>query len=198
MCQRRERPGLRNFWLMELTRRRLLGLGLGGFAVAGMLTGVGMALQRPRVGVVPDDLDTFSASEYGILAAIAEALCPGGEALPTASDLDVASLVDATVARMHRSDQDEFKLALWLMESAVVGGLLDGSFHGLTHLSLADRTAALEAWRTSGLTVRRTAFRAVSGLVMAAYWSHPKTWQHVGYAGPPVWMKRAGGVTNGG
>lgn len=183
---------------MPLSRRSLLGLGAGGLAVATAVAGAGLALQRPVVSDGAVDLKTLSADEHGILAGIAEALCPGDPGLPSAVELGVASRVDQTVARMHPGDQEEFKMALWLIESALVGVVLDGRVRGLSHLGLADRTRVLEGWRTSGLSVRRKAFRAVSGLVLAAYWSHPATWKHVGYGGPPEWMRGGQGGKDGG
>lgn len=183
---------------MPLSRRSLLGLGAGGLAVASAVAGAGLALQRPVVSDLAPDLQSLSAEEHGILAGIAEALCPGEPGLPSAGDLGVASRVDRTVFRMHPADQDEFKMALWLIESALVGVLLDGRFRGLSHLSLPERAQVLEGWRTSGLEVRRKAFRAVSGLVLAAYWSHPDTWRHVGYGGPPEWMRKGQGGGSGG
>ena len=43
----------------------------------------------------------------------------------------------------------------------------------------------LNEWRDSRLTLRRTGYRALRGLALAAYYGNPATWIAVGYGGPP-------------
>ena len=43
----------------------------------------------------------------------------------------------------------------------------------------------LGEWRDSRLTLRRTGYRALRGIAIAAYYGNKATWSAVGYGGPP-------------
>lgn len=169
---------------MAVTRRNLLKFGLLGALALGV-SGVGLAL-FPGASVAPRaPLQALSPRQYAVLVAVAERLCPGGPGLPSATELDVAGHVDALLARMHPADAAEVGQLLLLFENALVRALLHGSPVPFSRASAAQQEAALESWRTSSLQARRMAFKALRGLVAAAYWSQPATWAHIGYPGPP-------------
>ena len=48
-----------------------------------------------------------------------------------------------------------------------------------------DVAAFLERWRTSGLSLLRSAYDALHQLVLAAWYGNPRAWPAIGYAGPP-------------
>jgi len=182
---------------VPFNRRTILKFGLGGAAVL-TVGGVGLGLRGTAMRAAPQALRVLSTRQYSILAAIAETLCPGGPGLPDANEVQVAVKVDGVLDTLHPGDAKEFVQALALMENALVGLAFQGRFSTFSGSSPAVRTAALEGWRTSGLALRRTAFTAVSGLCMGAYWSDPSTYAHVGYPGPPPLGAAAPGRKRGG
>ena len=52
-------------------------------------------------------------------------------------------------------------------------------------MSAQERDEALESWKTSKISLRRTAYTALKGLVAASYYSNPVVYPAIGYPGPP-------------
>jgi len=169
---------------MAPTRRNILGLGLGGAALLAA-GGLGLGLWPGQVGPVPDGLKVLDARSWTILSSVAEALCDGGTGQPSAATLGVATALDGTLATLHPGDAADLVQALLLLENALPGALLDGRPRPFTRCDLATRVATLEGWRTSRIPMRRTAFKALRGLVLAAYWGSPRLYAVEGYPGPP-------------
>jgi hypothetical protein len=169
----------------RLSRRTIVKAGLLGTGLLAF-SGLGIGLQTTVSRVPQGTLRALSAREFSILAAIADRVCMTEPGMPSASELQVAEQVDGTVFRMHRGAAKEFKQLLALFENALFGLVLDGTGRPFTACSTATQDRILEAWRLSRIPVRRTGFRAISGLCMAAYWSQPQTWTVLGYPGPPV------------
>ncbi len=169
---------------MGSTRRRFLKYGLGGVVLLAV-PAIGLGL-RPTVLVEPGrPLQTFSPGQFSVLRAVADAFCPGTEALPPARDLAVAEQLDALFARMHPGVGKDLAAALDLLENALASALLDQRLQTFTACSEGARAAVLEQWKTSGLTVRRAIYKALRGFVMAAYWGDRRTWGPMGYVGMP-------------
>lgn len=170
---------------MGLSRRAFVGLGLaGGAALA--LGGVGLGLQ-PTVTRPPQvPLRALSPRAFSVLAAVADRVCPGGGAAPSARQVQVAEKVDALLASSPPTFRADIEQALLLFENALPGLLLDGRVRPFTASSPDDQDAALRAWQTSSIGLRRQVYKGVRGLVVAAYFGSPETYAGAsGYAGPP-------------
>lgn len=174
-----------------ITRRTLLKYGLSGSLVlaAGSVTlGLrGPRVRRPR----PKTIRALSEREFHALEAIALGLCPGGDSLPDAAALDVVGKVDTLLTTMPAATRAEVKQVIALMDNALAATVLEGRTVPLSHLEGPALERALEGWRRSRLSVRRTAFKAVHKLCMSAYWSDPRVYAHCGYPGPPALGARA-------
>jgi hypothetical protein len=161
------------------SRRRLLwSLALGGAAVA---AGVGLAVVPPAGRVPRVPLRALTDRSFAVLAAAADRICPGAAGLPNAWELEVPEKVDAALARLHPAHATDLHRALLLLDNPLAGLLLDARPVAFTRASDESRDRILEAWRTSRLEVRRSAYQAIVGLVSAAYWSDPLTFAHIGY-----------------
>lgn len=167
---------------MSQTRRRLLQLGLGGGALLS-LGALGLALQPGSSEAPPAALEVLDARTWTILAAVADTLAPPSGPSPRA--LQVAVRVDRQLGRMHPADAAEVIQAVQLLENGLVGLFFGGGVRPFTESTPAQRAAVLEGWRTSSLPLLRTAFRAIRGLVVTAYYSHPEAYVAAGYPGPP-------------
>lgn len=166
---------------MALSRRRLLLLAPAALAVGAG----GLALWPGASRSPPAALQVLSPREWSVLAAAAQAFCPGGDGLPSADELDIATALDATFATLHPGDVSELKAALLLLDNALPGLLLDGRLGPFSRASVQARAQTLLGWRTSRIGTRRQVYKALRGLLMAAYWGHPRTWAFAGYPGPP-------------
>ena len=166
------------------SRRRLLQSGLAG---AALLSGgaLGLALQPGATRDPREPLLVLSPRAFAVLAAIVDRWCPAAPGLPDGGSLRVPEKVDRLLDRLDPKIAGEVERALLLLENGLAGLLLDGRARPFTTLDGDAQDRALERWRTSGLSVRRQAHKAIRGLVDASYWSDPATFPFVGYPGPP-------------
>lgn len=167
---------------MAPSRRLFLKAGLAGGALL-TVGGVGLALQPGVLGPVPALLQVLDATTWSVTAAVARRMCPATG--PAADAIDVASRVDAQLAKMHPGDAAEVVQGLILLENGLAGVILGGGPRAFTASSPAAQDARLRAWQTSSLAVLRKAYKAIRGLVVTAYFSHPETYAFTGYPGPP-------------
>jgi len=152
--------------------------------VALSLGGVGLGLQstsirNPRVALKSLDLRSFS-----VLAAVADTICPGTGALPTAWELQVPEGVDAFLASAHPGVAAELMQGLMLVENALPGFVFEGRLRPFSTCSPAQQRESFAAMATSRIALRRTLYKALLGLVSATYWGHPDAYAHAGYAPP--------------
>jgi hypothetical protein len=169
-----------------LSRRALLRSGLAGLGLVA-LSGGAIALRGTKLRAMPPGgLRVLSLAEYSILAAIADRMCPAkAPGVPGASDLDVAFLADRMLENALPDAQQGVKLATRIVENGLTGALFFERVTPFTQLAPAEQDRALRAFKHSKVAVRRTLFRALSGLTGAMYYGHPDTWPSVGYPGPP-------------
>jgi len=161
---------------MHPTRRAALKYGLFG---AGLLTWAGLGRRALASG------SALEADQRAVLLAAALRITPGGDGAPDPRALDLGPRFDATLAPLHPADVEEIGLLLTLLDSALVGLLFDLRPRGFVDSPPEVQDAILEAWRTSGLTVRKKGFKALHNLCSAVYWGCAETWAYAGYAGPP-------------
>jgi hypothetical protein len=163
-------------------RRRVL-LGIGGLAATGMAGVTALTLQAGRAWDGPAG-SVLTQEELGIVAALVEVFCPAVPGLPGGLELDVPSKVDALLAANALGVGQEVKQVLALLESPLVGLVLDGRATPFSSSSAEVRQATLLSWQQSDLALRRTAFKALRALCLGSYWSDPRVWRHCGYPGP--------------
>jgi len=173
---------------MTLSRRSALRVGLGvvGLAAAG---GVGLALHTGDLPAAPSTLQVLDAHTHGVVAAVTATMLPAGPGRPDPLALGIPALVDQHMATMHPADQAELLQGILLLDNALVGLLMDGRPRTFTACDPATRRATLEAWRTSDIEVRRVVYKALRGLIVAAYWGHPDLYAAAGYPGPPTFAR---------
>ena len=169
---------------MTVSRRQLIQRGLaGGFLLAA--GGVGLSLQRSVIREPKGPLKALTALEFSVLSFAADQIAPGTETVPKASALGVPELIDELLAKMHPVELADFKKVLNTLENAAVGLLLDARPVPFTAGSPDTQAQALASWRDSGLTLRRTGYKALHKVCTSAYWGMPETFVLSGYPGPP-------------
>lgn len=160
----------------------------GGLAIAALGATAGALLElQPTVWRAPRQaLKVLDERMFSVLAALADRICPATDGLPSAWELRVPEKVDAWLDTLHEASVSEAILALRLLESGLLGLLLDGRPRAFTACPAEVQDRVLRAWRDSALLERRVAYRALAGLVSSTYWGEQATWRHVGYPGPPA------------
>jgi hypothetical protein len=166
-----------------LHRRTVLQAGLVG-AAALAVGGVGASVLTPP-GPEPDaPLRALSLGEFRTLAAVADRMFES-DTLPSARDLRVAEGVDALLATLHPGAVADVKQVLDLLDSAIVGLVLDGRAAPFARCAPDLQRQILRGWATSRIPTLRTAYRALHGLCMGVAWSDPRLHAAAGYPGPP-------------
>jgi hypothetical protein len=165
------------------SRRVVLVAAAAGAASLGF---AGIAAWPSRLRAPRTTLRVLDANTFSTMAAVADRVCTGTSSggLPSAWDLEVPEKVDEALWGMHPGTAADVLGALKLLETGLFGAV-DGRIRPFTRLSPAGQDRVLERWRTSRIGIRRSAFTALASLAAAAYWSHPSTFAHVGYPGPP-------------
>lgn len=167
-----------------VNRRSVLKLGLlGGGALA--LGSVTLSTRATALRPPAVPLRLLTPQEFSILAAVADRVCPGHDAFPPAAAMQVAERVDALLANAHRGLSGEIRQLLHLFENGLANFIFDRRPRPFTRMAPDEQDAALRDWQHSSIDLRRTGYKALTGLVTAAYYSNPATYAAVGYPGPP-------------
>ena len=169
---------------MKVSRRELIKTGFIGAAALG-LGGVGLGLAPTAMTTPRVPLRALSDRSFSILVAVAQRIVPTSKGFPSAKEIGVAEKVDSVLGALHPADVADFENGLFLMENALAGLLFEGRWGTFTGNSPEVQDRILEDFRTSRLSLRRTIYRAVYGLVSGAYWSSPRLYEQAGYGGPP-------------
>lgn len=167
------------------SRRSFLKKGLVGGALLALGGGGWLALRKSAEVVVPEGLQVLSAREYAVMWAIVQRFAPAREGFPSADTLKTTLAVDGIFAMLEEVTRAELKQLLMLFENALPNFLFGGRTTPFTQLAPTEQDEVLAEWRDSRLTLRRTGYLALRGLVMAAYYGNRETWAAVGYPGPP-------------
>lgn len=167
-------------------RRSFLKRGLVGGAVLALGGGTALFLRPGKEwDLPPDGLLTLSPREYAVVMALAARMIPVSGEFPTLEKVRVGFNADRILTQVDVTALKEMKQLLNLFENALPNFLFGLRFAPFTQLGAAEQDAVIGEWSRSTLTVRRTGYTALRGLVLAAYFVKPETWAAVGYPGPP-------------
>lgn len=167
------------------TRRTFIQAGLVG-ATALAIGGLGLGLRATVYRAPAMPLQALSPRGFSVVAALADRFFDyGGDGLPTAAEVQVAELVDAYLATAHPAVTVEIEQALFLLENAAAGALLEGRFTTFTGSSPAVQDAILQGWAGASIPIFRKAYRGLHALLNGVYWGDARTYAAIGYPGPP-------------
>lgn len=166
-----------------MRRRTFLAAGIAGAATL-TVAGWWAAMRRPveRVDVLNDDA-------RAILTAIVPSMLDG--ALP-ASPRERSAAIAETVANVDRAIQglppaarQEIGQLFSLLSLTPARRAFAGVASPWADATVDEIAAFLEAWRSSGWTLKRSAYDALHQLILAAWYGNPRSWRDIGYPGPP-------------
>jgi hypothetical protein len=166
------------------SRRGFLNKGLFGGLLLALGGGTFLATRRSAQVPMPGGLRVLNATEYAVMWAIVQRFAPAREGFPSADTLQTAVAADGIMAMLEEVTQGELKQLLMLFENALPNFLFGGRTSPFTQLNPTEQEEVLAEWRDSRLTLRRTGYRALRGIAIAAYYGNKATWSAVGYPGP--------------
>ena len=125
------------------------------------------------------------------LAAICDAFVPGGDGLPSASELGVpAAVADAVEKNPRESERQQFRQLMSLWDTRLLTAVGGGGLHRFSSLPPEERERVLLSWCDSGVTQRRAVFQALRKGALLTYYMLPgengrnPVWDAIGYPGP--------------
>lgn len=189
------------------TRRGLLKKSLGGAALLVVAGAVPVALRKTLLREPLGKLLFFTAAEYSIFAAVADAVLAQGPAgglppfaaavlakrpaAPTPAEVDVAGKADRFLAPLDAASARDLKQLLALFDNGLFSLFTGGPATPFTRKTPDQQQAQLHDWATSRLAIRRTGYQAMKRLCAAIYFGSPETYPSIGYPGPPVDLVRS-------
>ena len=126
------------------------------------------------------------------LEAICDTFAPGGDGMPSATEMGVpAALLRAVGLNPRKSERDQVAQLLALWDTSLLTLLGGGGLHRFSALSQAEREKVVLSWSDSRVPQRRAAFQALRKGVLLCYYGLPApgggpspVWDAIGYPGP--------------
>ncbi len=165
---------------IHLRRRRLLRWGAGSGAALLSLSTVGCAATMPPATPARRFL-VLTQTDAQLVELIAEALLPQGKEWPDARTAEVAQRLDEELYFAAPQIQDDFRLALKVVNALP---LLYGRFRFFDALPLALRQDCLRATEDTRFESVRAAVNGCRMAIYMMYFGHASTWSALHYDGP--------------
>lgn len=126
------------------------------------------------------------------LEAICDTFAPGGDGVPSATDMGVPDALEAAVGLNPReAERRQVAQLLSLWDTPLLTALGHGGWGRFSGLSRAERERVLLSWADSRVPQRRAAFQALRKGVLLCYYGLPgpagersPVWDAIGYPGP--------------
>src|ERR671914_2260835 len=126
------------------------------------------------------------------LEAICDTFAPGGDGLPSASELGVPdAILDALALNPRKAERRQVAQLLGLWDTAALTALGGGGFMRFSRLPQEERERVLLSWCDSRVPQRRAAFEALRKATLLTYHMLPgpggsrsPVWERMGYPGP--------------
>lgn len=164
-----------------LPRRRFLKLSVLSGSTLIAASQIGCSTQDTSIDYLKQSkLLVLDNKEASIIMSIAEAILPSKSTLPSAEQALVVERIDEELFFVSQSIQDDFKLALNVVNTMPV---LYGYFSFFTNLSKEDRLVCFQKLQNTRFDSIRAASNAARMLINLVYFSHPSTWNSIGYDG---------------
>jgi hypothetical protein len=166
-----------------MRRRTFLAVGIAGAAT---LAAAGWWAAGFRTHPVPRAL---GADARAIIAAIVPAMLAG--ALPASQRAHHAAIaetvdnVDRAIQGLPPSARAEIGQLVALLALTPARRAFAGVASPWAEATREEVGAFLDAWRSSAWDLKRTAYDALHQLVLAAWYGNPRSWDDIGYPGPP-------------
>ena len=134
----------------------------------------------------------LSAKARAALDSICDTFAPGGDGLPSATELGVPEALLGLVGRNPRAaERKQVAQLLGVWDTRLLGAIAGAGARRFSSLTQGEREAVLLSWADSRLVQRRAAFQALRKGVLLAYYGmggangdRNPVWDAIGYPGP--------------
>jgi long-chain-alcohol oxidase len=134
----------------------------------------------------------LSARQRRALAAISDTFAPGGDGVPSASQIGVPDAIAQAIDHNPReAERKQLGLLLTAWDAKLLTAVGGGGYARFSALPADKREAVLLSWADSALKERRGAFHQLRRAVLVHYYALPGTdggkspvWEAIGYPGP--------------
>ncbi len=134
----------------------------------------------------------LSAKARAALDSICDTFAPGGDGLPSATELGVPEALLGLVGRNPRAaERRQVAQLLGVWDTRLLGAIAGAGARRFSSLTQGEREAVLLSWADSRLVQRRAAFQALRKGVLLAYYGmggangdRNPVWDAIGYPGP--------------
>ena len=167
----------------RISRRTLLKAGIAGGAALLLARWLYTATTAPT----PTHPNALDASSRALVAAIAPVMLAG--ALPASDPVllqEIVAGVEQAIAGLPPAVRREIDQLFALLSFAPTRALIGGVWSPWPQASAEAIRAFLDHWRSSRLTLLRSAYGALHQLVLASWYGNSHAWPAIGYAGPPT------------
>lgn len=166
-----------------MRRRTFLTVGLAGAATLAAAGWLASALRTPsRSRGLDEEAREIIAA---IVPVMLEGALPGGPADREAALNETVAGVDRAIQGLAPAARTELGQLFALLALAPARRALAGVASPWERATRGEIDAFLEAWRSSGWTLKRSAYDALHQIILAAWYGNPRSWAGIGYPGPP-------------
>ena len=137
----------------------------------------------------------FTRNDYAMLTAVVPAIL--GDALPKEErsrwiDETIATM-DSAVSHFQLEVQAEVRQLFALLALMPTKIMTTGVWSSWQNASPAEIDRFLNRWQLSASSLFRTGYDALQQLTAGSWYGNPKSWEVIGYPGPPVFQTPVGG-----
>jgi len=166
-----------------MRRRTFLTVGLAGAATLTVAGWFASGLRsRPGTRALDDESRTIVAA---IVPAMLDRALPERRQDRDAAIAETVDGVDHAIQGLPPSARAELAQLFALLAMTPARRAFAGVASPWNEATREEIDAFLNAWRSSGWALKRSAYDALHQLVFAAWYGNPRSWTDIGYPGPP-------------
>lgn len=98
---------------------------------------------------------------------------------------EIVNSIDVTIGYQPPGVRAEVQDLFGLLTRTITRVLIAGVWASWDKASDQDVHDFLASWRTSRISLLRSAYFGLSNLIMGSWYDNPKSWARIGYPGPP-------------
>ena|SRR5688500_10796236 len=166
-----------------MRRRTFLTVGLAGaatLAAAGWFASV--LRMRPGTSALDDNARAIVAA---IVPAMLDRALPEPRSDRNAAVAETVDGVDRAIQGLPPSARAELGQLFALLALTPARRAFAGVASPWTEATREEIDEFLNAWRSSGWALKRSAYDALHQIILAAWYGNPRSWADIGYPGPP-------------
>ena len=166
-----------------MRRRTFLTVGIAGAAALAAAGWFASALRtRPGASAMDDNARAIVAA---IVPAMLDRALPDARSDRNAAVAETVDGVDRAIQGLPPSARAELGQLFALLALTPARRAFAGVASPWGEATREEIDVFLNAWRSSGWALKRSAYDALHQIILAAWYGNPRSWADIGYPGPP-------------